>query len=159
MENKSNIHHKLKEFVIIKGEMINIFNEWPEQYRLKPLFDKWSLKDVVAHLSNWMIHDIECLNGLKQGTEPYWEPSTEEFNLKGVSSREGYKWDKVYSEFVNKGEELEEIYNTMPEGLWDVPIWRGYGLTARKFLQADIDHWKNEHLVQMRKYLSDTVTQ
>lgn len=144
------IQRKIDEFVNVKREIVNIVNEWPEGSKMTVLFDKWSLKDVVAHLSNWMIHEIDCLIKLKQGKEPYWEPNVEVFNLKGISERKSHDWDKVHVEFASLGDGLEEIYQTMPNELWDVPIWNGRSETAERFLQENIDHWEG-HLSEIQK--------
>ncbi|KKT39829.1 hypothetical protein A3K29_00605 [Candidatus Collierbacteria bacterium RIFOXYB2_FULL_46_14] len=153
----------LGEFEKVKEEITRLVGDFPEESRTKIIFDKWSLKDVTAHLSNWMVHDIDCLEKLKKGVEPYWEPSTEEFNRKGIEARKNNTWEEVYGELVRAGNRLTEIYNTLPENLWDKPIWKGYGLTARKFLLQDIDHWSKEHVEELKRKLelekSDTVTQ
>lgn len=158
MINKE-IQQNLREFEQIKNEVVEIIGAFPEKSRSKILFGEWSLKDVVAHLSNWIEHDKGCLEKLKMGQEPKWEPDFDEFNMKGVEARKGWSWQKVFDEFLILNEELYKLYYSLPENLWDKPIWKGYGLTARKFILKDIEH-KNDHLEELRKYLlSDTVTQ
>jgi len=144
------IQKQINEFVNVRREVGRIIDEWPEENRMTAMFDKWSLKDVVAHLSNWMVHDIDCLSKLKLGEEPYWEPDVEEFNLKGISERKNYDWDKVSVEFVSLGDGLEDIYKTMPDKLWDILIWKSRSETAENFLQEDIIHWKG-HLDELEK--------
>lgn len=153
------IQEKIDEFVKVKEEIRRIIEAFPVESRMKILFDKWTLKDVVVHLSNWMVHDIDCLEKLKVGREPVWEPDFDEFNMKGVEARKGWSWQKVFDEFLILNEELYKLYYSLLENLWDKPIWKGYGLTARKFILKDIEH-KNDHLEELRKYLlSDTVAQ
>ena len=157
------MEENIKEFEQVRKEVEKLVKTFPETYRSKILLDKWSLKDIVGHLSNWMVHDIDCFICLKKGVEPHWELSFDEFNEKGVMARKEWSWEKVIDEFDHLGLELASLYKTLPDDLWDVPIWNGFGLTVRKFLLKDIEHQK-EHLGDLKDklqkcLLSDTVTQ
>jgi hypothetical protein len=147
------MEEKLNEFEQVRKEVGYLIGAFPKTCRNKILFDKWSLKDIVGHLSNWMVHDIDCLTNLKKGVEPYWEPDVDDFNLRGVTTRKDWSWEKVVGEFGQLGEELTDLYKTLPDVLWDVPIWKKYSETARKFVQEDIDHWKNEHTGDLKEKL------
>ena len=157
------MEEKIKEFEKVRKEVGGVIKVFPEVSRDKILFDRWSLKDIVEHLSNWMVHDIECLDSLESGVEPHWEPSFDEFNKRGVEERSVWTWEEVVEEYEKLNKDLIETYKSLRQDLWNKPIWKGYGLTARKFFQNDIEH-QREHLKdlenKLRKYLlSDTVTQ
>jgi hypothetical protein len=143
---------KINTFKEIKDELTKATTRFSSQQREEKVFDKWSLKDVVAHLSNWMIHDTDCLKALKKGKEPYWEPDVDEFNKKGVESRKNRAWDEVYKEFIDLGNELINLYETLPGELREKQIWEGKNQTARRFLQEDIEHWRDEHLIEVIHY-------
>jgi hypothetical protein len=142
-----------------KQTLISTIDKFPESQRLAVLFDTWNLKDIVAHLSNWMVHDIECLSALKEGKEPYWEPDVDGFNAKGIEIRKNKSWEEVYKEFIALGNNLLNIYETLPENLWEVPIWKTRkDQTARRFLKDDIWHWETEHLGDLQEKLQRAFT-
>ena len=143
----------VRNFVDIKDEISSIIEKFPQERRLDMLFDKWCLKDVVAHLSNWMVHDIDCLRAVKEDREPYWEPEVDEFNRKGVNERKEKPWNEIYGEFEKLRTELAKLYETLPDGLWNKPIWQGKNETAKLFLREDLSHWKNEHLGDLKEKL------
>ena len=150
------MNEKLKEFEWVRKEISDLIKAFPEASREKIIFDKWSLKDIVAHLSNWMVHDIECIEALKQGNEPYWETSFDEFNERGVGERKGWDWEKIIEEYERLNINLIDEYKSLSDNLWDVPVWKGFGLTMIKFVQKDIEHNK-QHLEELAR-IRDTVS-
>ena len=137
---------KIQEFIKIRNEVVSTINSFSKEKRLVVLFDQWSLKDVIAHLSNWMVHDIDCIKALRENREPYWEPEVDKFNRKGFEARKDKDWTEVYKEFIDLGNQLIDLYKTLPDNLWDKPIWLNKSETAQKFLEENISHWKTEHL-------------
>lgn len=149
--SKGSMKTELGTFKNIQTEMIMLFNAFPADRRTDLLFDKWSLKNIVAHLNGWMVHDIECLNALLENREPFWEPDVDEFNNKGVEDRKHHSWETIHHEFVDLSTKLIGIYEALPDEVWDMPIWRGKSETAKKFLEEDIAHWGNEHLADLKE--------
>ncbi len=147
---------KIDQFNKLREKIIYFAGIYPIDKRKVAIFDKWSLKDVLAHLSNWVVHDIDCLEALKEGREPYWEPDVDEFNARGIEERKDKSWNEVFDEFSNLSKKLVEIYETLPNDLWERDIWKGRGQTAKRFLHEDIEHWRNEHLTEIiHKSLDD----
>ncbi len=147
-------------------ELINTFNEvdkkldnliqkFPSERREEVVFDKWSLKNVVSHLNHWMVHDLDCLNALRDNKVPYWEPDIEEFNRKGVEARSNNNWEQVYSEFVELKNKLLNLYKEIPEDLRNKKIWPNKNETPEKFLKEDIKHWRDEHIFGLNKFFDD----
>ncbi len=148
------MQEKIAELKQVKQNLISTIDKFPENQRLTTLFDTWNLKDIVAHLSNWMVHDIDCLSALKEGKEPYWEPDVDAFNSKGIEMRKNRSWEEVYKEFITLGNTLLSMYETLPENLWEVPVWKTRkDQTAYRFLEDDIWHWETEHLPAIQKTL------
>lgn len=141
---------KIQELIKAQSEIADAINRFPVEKRLQKLFGRWCLKDIVAHINAWVVHDIDCLNHLKQNKEPYWEPDIDDFNEKAVQKRQGFSWDQVYDEFLSLNKELISIYKLLPSNLWDTQIWANRSLTAAKFLDDDIDHLIDEHLPQIK---------
>lgn len=129
----------------------DLIDRFPPEKRERMLFDKWSLKDVVAHLNTWMVHDIDCLENLKRGVELYWEPDVDEFNERGVGLRRSNSWVEVYAEFTSLIKKLESLYRELPEELFEVNIWKDHGETVVKFLEGDIKHLESEHIPALEK--------
>lgn len=144
---------KIDEFIALRDQTKKLITDFPAESRLLTLFDQWSLKDIVAHLSNWMFHDIECLQSFLSGVEPYWEPDVNGFNLKGILVRKNMSWNEAFDEFMDLGKKLEKIYKNFPEHRWDELIWKKHSETARKFIDEDIAHLKDEHLGDLKQKL------
>ena len=151
------MNKRVEKFEGIRNEVTSVINRFPKEERLDVLFGDWSLKDIVAHLNNWMIHDINCLKALKEGKEPYWEPEVNEFNRIGIEARKAMGWEEVYKEFVDLGEELLKLYSTLSDNLWNKPIWKGKSETAERFLEEDISHWEGEHLGDLKGKLKKII--
>ncbi len=155
MNNSSEYSAKIQKFKKITEQVASLIEQFPKDQRTTLLFDKWSLKDIIAHLNNWMVHDIECLTALKNNKEPYWEPDVDEFNAKGIEIRKNWEWDKIYNEFTSLKEHLLNVYETFPNDLWEKPIWKKYqNQTPHRFLDDDISHWANEHLGDIKEKLA-----
>jgi uncharacterized damage-inducible protein DinB len=86
----------------------------------KNTIDKWSVKDVVAHLSAWNIEYLEEINRILKN-ESTWNKlyaSTEgddRFNNLQVAKRKNWpwgrireEWDNSYSKLINKVKELTD---------------------------------------------------
>ncbi|WKZ30964.1 MAG: hypothetical protein QY318_03915 [Candidatus Dojkabacteria bacterium] len=144
----------IEKFEAVRDQILDVIDQFPREQRETLIFDKWSLKDIVSHLNHWMEHDLECLDSLKDGTEPFWHPDIDQFNLEGISARKDWTWDKVYNEFVQLSKQLLQTYRTFPVELWDKPIWEGRDLTPLKFLTDDIWHLEAEHLGDMKEKLA-----
>ena len=151
------MNERVEKFEGIRNEVISVVDRFPKERRLDILFGDWSLKDVVAHLNNWMTHYITCLKALKEDKEPYWEPEVNEFNRKGIEARKEMGWEEVYKEFVDLGEELLKLYSTLSDNLWNKPIWKGKSETAERFLEEDISHWEGEHLGDLKEKLKKII--
>lgn len=142
----------LNKFKKISGELDSLIQKFSQERREEILFDKWSLKNVVSHLNHWMLHDIDCLENIIQGTEPFWEPDVEIFNQRGVEARKNKSWDEIYSEFVNLKNRVIDLYTKLPTGLYDKKFWNGKDETPTEFLKEDITHWKDEHIASLNYF-------
>ena len=142
----------LEEFKGLVEEIKSLIKKFPKNKRVEKLFGEWSLKDVIAHLSHWAEHDLNCFEALKKGEEPYWAPDIDEYNMEGVEKRKQESWDTVYSEFVVLMDKVISEYSTLREDLWDKKFWKNRKFTPRVFLDIDVDHYKNEHLPKIKEY-------
>ena len=144
---------KLEEFKQVKYEVKSLIDLFPPSKREEVLFDKWTLKDVVAHLSHWMEDDLHALNNLAHGKKSYWYPDIEKFNKEGVEKRKKLSWTLVCDEFVSLISNLEAAYTNLPVELQESDMWENHEGTPLRSLIVDIEHWSEEHVPSLTKAL------
>ena len=144
---------KLEEFKQVKHEVKALINLFPPSRREEVMFDKWTLKDVVAHLSQWMEDDLHALNNLVQGKKSYWYPDIERFNKEGVDKRKNLSWSVVYDEFITLIKNLEAAYTNLPVKLQESDMWENHEGTPLRSLKVDIEHWSDEHVPSLTQAL------
>ena len=149
----------LKEFKQSRNLLLLSIKRFPIKSREEVLFDKWSLKDVVAHISAWDILTIEVIKAFKIKKSPKWVISIPTFNKVSVSERKEWSWDKVLAEFEKLGIQIYKEYSSLPEELWDKKMYKNKSFTPRSFLKIDIHHYAKEHLpviLKISKKISKT---
>jgi len=133
--------------------LIRAVDNFPKDKREEILFNKWSLKDVMAHVSGWDNATIDLLKKIKKGKTPEWIGSVYGFNRRSVEKRKKWSWQKVYKEFVRVGREIVGAYESVPKELWEKRVWENRGFTPKKFIKIDIRHYRNEHLPQIMRFV------
>lgn len=144
--------NNIQLFKKISDELEFLILKFPKEKREEVIFDKWSLKNIVSHLNHWMTHDIDCLTSLLNGQIPFWEPDVEVFNAKGIDQRKNIPWDVIFSEFVGLKGKLIELYESIDENFINKKIWPDKNQTPLRFLDDDINHWRDEHINQLESY-------
>lgn len=144
---------KLEEFKSVKHKVKSLIDLFPPENRDEVLFDKWTLKDVVAHLNHWMEDDLHALNNLVQGKKSYWYPDVEQFNKEGVDKRKGTSWPEVYTEFETLIKDLEAAYANLPIELQKADMWQNHEGDPMRSLKVDIEHWSEEHIPSLTSAL------
>ncbi len=136
----------LKKFKQSRNLLLLAIKKFPAKSQEDILFDKWSLKDVVAHINGWDILTIDAIKTFKKGKFPKWGTTVTEFNKTSVQKRKKWGWDKVFAEFKKLGVQIYKEYGSLPEELWDKKIYKNKSFTPRSFLKIDIHHYVKEHL-------------
>lgn len=150
-----NYSYLLSEFKNTSEELNKLIQKFPSKKREEISFDKWSLKNVVSHLNHWMIHNLNCLDSLAQGKVPYWQPDTDEYNLQGVEKRKNWTWEEVYSEFLDLKAKQILSYENLPKELREKKFWEDRRHTPFSFLEKDITHWRDEHIVSLNNFFEN----
>lgn len=84
----------------IRNETEHFYSSLPESERVaNGSWEKWSPKDVIAHLYFWQSNLLERLNGLDQ-PPPEEEPFMER-NRKNYLRYESSPWSEVYAAYAN----------------------------------------------------------
>jgi len=136
----------------LQQEIINIVDKFPTQKRKEILFDQWSLKDVLTHLCGWDELTVNAINNLKNGQLSVWGKSVDEMNRSSTGLRKDKSWDDIYNEFVDNSQKLVDIYNNLPDDLWEKPLYSDKKFSPTKFIKIDIDHYQ-EHLEIIKEKL------
>lgn len=147
---------KIKELEEICDEMVKVIHNFPKDKIEVILFDKWSLKDVIAHINGWNKQKIFELDSLLEGKDVEKISDFDAFNENSVNDRKNVSWDIVFQEFVDSCRDLVEAYDSIPAEQVDVGVWPGSTMTPRVWLQIDLDHMKLEHLPEIKR-LSNTI--
>ena len=136
----------------LRTELIKLIDDFPVDKRLEILFDKWSLKDVLAHLCGWDRLTADALTNLNQGKQSEWGKGVNEMNADNVAKRKERNWDEVYKEFINNSQDMINKYSSLADDLWDKPLYPNKKFSPAKFLKIDIDHYQ-EHIEAIKSKL------
>ena len=145
---------QLEEFEKVRLILIQSLNDFPKERREEVLFDKWSLKDVVAHLSGWMSAAANNIKSLKEGQTPLWVESIDKFNQDNVEKRRDWGWERLHQELVEVSNEFVQEYRGLPEELWEKKYWPNRSFTPKKILEIELKHWRDSHQLQLTKFIS-----
>lgn len=70
----------LDEFKKVREEFIKIINKFPRNKREEILFDKWNLRQVLAHMQRWDNCLSDNVEYLLKGKEPPFYGKVDDFN-------------------------------------------------------------------------------
>lgn len=135
-----------------RSKLISAINNFQKDMIHDKLFDDWSLKDVVAHLSGWDQLTVKSIKLFLKNKVPDWGGEINDFNKISVEKRKSWSWTKVYNEFLTISQKNIDAYESIPLTRFDEYIWKNKKYTPRKFLKIDIHHYEKEHLPQIQKY-------
>ena len=143
--------NKIKELEEVCNEITEAVENFPQDKRESLLFDKWGLKDVVAHITGWNVQRVSELDALLEGKTIRKISDFDSFNENSINARKNLSWDVVVKEFVDSCKDLVGAFNSIPTELIDMEVWPDSTMTPRIWLQIDTDHIKLEHLPEIRK--------
>lgn len=141
----------IEDFKRVRQLVIQAVKDFPEDRRKEALFDEWDLKDLLAHMSGWMISATDNVKHIKKGKIPPWVGSIDDFNKENVEERKNWGWNKVYKELIKTSEDFIKEYESLPSELGRMVYWPGRNFTPKKILEIEIKHWKITHLPQITK--------
>lgn len=116
------------------------------------LFDKWSLKDILAHIIGWEKLSVEKIQALQNGTEIEWISDVNKQNEASVNSYKNKNWNEVYQELVKSGEGMIKCYQSLPENLWDKQAGPDPKYTPRRFIEQETRHYQGGHLQEIERF-------
>ena len=149
-----NISKLIKEFKKAREGLIVLIDQFPKDKRKETLFDKWSLKDIIIHLTGWAEHQQETLKALKTKRESISPQNLKNLiNTDLVSKKARTDWTTLYNKFVKISGQLIAEYEDLPKELWKKKIWKDKDTTPVEYVKIEINHYKNTHGTQIEKVL------
>jgi len=140
------------ELKTLRQKLIDIINKYSAEKREQILFDQWSLKEVLAHLCGWDKLTAEVLINLKTGRLSIWGKSVDEMNKDSIELRKNKTYQEIYNEYIANSQDMINAYESLPDPLWDKPLYPDKKFSPTKFLKIDIDHY-SEHLEVIKQKL------
>lgn len=139
---------------VIKSFLEDIKN-FPAKDWEKILFDKWSLKQILIHLTGWADYQVQTLEEFQEEKEPVIPDRLKErINDDLVAKKGNEAWKKVYADFLKTEASLISQYKKLRDKDWDRKIWKDRQTTPRKFINLEIKHYKDTHGPQIQHLLN-----
>lgn len=150
---------QLNHFKKVRQEFIETVDKFPKDKREKALFDKWSLKDILVHISRWDDVLSENIKYLKEGIEPPVHGSVQSFNDQSTQNGKDWGWDKAYKAFIKSGENAIKAYTTLKDDEWDKKYWKDKGATIPKLISwlAETDAKKRRNTLKGERFEQHTL--
>jgi hypothetical protein len=114
--------------------------------KLRPLFDTWSVKDVLIHIAAWLREGARALEGVAQGEEAVAESLDDDVDAKNarfVEEWRGASVQEVETELHLAKDVFVRAMRALPQ-----ESFADEGTARRIVLEEGIDHFK-EHAQQI----------
>lgn len=140
-----------------RQEFLDEVEKFPKDKVDETLFDKWTIKEILGHMSAWELWAVEQTKSMKgTGKVKDWIISEDEFNGQEVLKRKNWDFDRIFLELKTAGEEDLKTYESLPDDVWDKSCGPDGTYSLREFIKEDISHYKN-HLAQIRLTLDSLI--
>ena len=158
-DSESETQKLVQQFRNLHKELIGYVSQVGLDDRERVLFDRWSLKDVLAHITAWNKIDASGFQQAIEGQQhlSIFIPDDEmdEFNARAVEQARILPWGQVYDEFVKSGEELANAAMQLSAPNWDTTTTDPKReVTLRKDFGWSIEHYRDEHIPQLRNFIN-----
>ena len=145
--------NNIQTFIHLHQQLLKLVEKMPEAKRNQPLFNKWDLKDILAHLTAWNKLNAYHTQCAQQNQNFKWVADTDEFNKNNIQKAKNKTWEQVINNFNTSAENLINTFKNLPEQSWDKKCGPQNKYSPRIFLQCSIDHYQTEHIPQIHKAL------
>lgn len=137
------------------SELIGLVRRFPENERSVKHFAEWTIREVIAHIAGWNLQRIGELEEFMQGKEIEIINNYDVFNRQVIRQKRYYAWEQLQNEFEQSCRDLATSFASVPEEMADQKVWSGKTSTPTSWLQVDIEHLHDEHVVTVRKILAE----
>ncbi|MCA9382595.1 DinB family protein [Candidatus Dojkabacteria bacterium] len=153
---KREIEQKVEDFKKVRMELLEFVQDLTPAQKNSKAFDKWTLKEVLAHMSGWDLQNVEDLDEMLQSRETPWIPNFDEYNNHSVAEAEDLSFSEVYQNFLESGAVFIETYKNLPAEVVAIHLWHGHDHTPISLLEENISHYTN-HLAEMKKVFASSI--
>ena len=144
------MRNELEKLEKVLDKTIDIASCMQSKNKESVYFDKWNLRDVLAHLNGWNWVRIKELGLLLNGKRVEIIHNFDKFNAQSLKERKTDSWETIYEEFVQSSKDLLIAFRKIPEKLINRKIWADKSTTPLKWIKNDISHLE-EHLRDIKK--------
>lgn len=136
------------------AKLIETVDCFPKEKRELILFDQWSLKDILVHLTGWAKYQIKTLKEVQKGKLAETLPNLKSLiNENLVAKRKKSSWERIYQEFLMASQKLVKEYRQLPNQFWQKKVYKNKATTVADFIQIEIKHYQKTHGPQIEKAL------
>lgn len=139
------------QFTQLRDDLVGYIQNIPLTKAEEIIFDKWSLKNIIAHLIGWDQHFIEELNHLvnHQVEKSIWV-TIQNQNAHSIAKYCG-SWDEVVNTYKTISQNLINNLLSLNQNLWNQPLFiEKINRTPINYLKIWIKHI-NDHLESIKK--------
>lgn len=127
-----------------------------ELHKDREIYQGWTLKEFLAHMSGWDDAVIESLRAHKEG-QPFMIPAARginAYNAQTVSTREALDYDHIRREWDRTHELIIQAILDLPEEKIQQPLTFPWGETGSVayLVEIFVDH-EEEHAEHLRRWL------
>jgi len=146
----------IERFNNLHQELIDLVSKVPIKDREIVVFDKWSLKDVLIHITAWNENDISRFNTIMEDGDPVvtWIDDLDKFNEEVVTQTRSLPWETVFNNFVESGNNLVEVARQFPSQKWSVTVDPKKEMSIEDDFGYSIEHYEKEHIPQIKSFLN-----
>lgn len=124
-----------KEFI----NWVSSLNEFSEElWRTQIVVGKWTIAEIIAHLTAWDQFIIESRLLIKSEEDFPAAPKVEEFNSKAAEYGRTHSKEIVINDFIDSRKRFIEILQKTDSTNWDKPFYKNY--TMLQYIGGFIEH-------------------
>ncbi len=117
--------------------------------------ERWTVREVLAHISGWSTWDLQMIQAIRQGKTPDLSviQDVDAFNDRLVAERKQWSMEQIVAEMENTQIAMQELVGSMSnQQLLDDHRFRGpYWENLVKWLRIAWEH-EEEHAVQIQDW-------
>lgn len=148
------MNHLLQQYQQIRDELVDYLEKLPAEKWSSPIYEGWTVKDLIAHLSGWAEYQINCLKLFASGVGNIPKPKVQERNEESVEKRKKSQAKEIKKEFITLSENMIKSYGSLSDNQWQKPIWEGTKTTPEKFIKIEIKHYSETHFPDLKRAIA-----
>jgi len=145
------MNHLLQHYCQIRNELVDYLEKLPVNNRETQIYEGWTVKDLIAHLSGWAEYQVTCLKLFVSGVKDIPKPKVQDRNEESVEKRKILAVKEIKEEFITLSADMVRAYGNLSNEQWQKPIWEGTKTTPEKFIKIEIKHYQETHFPELKR--------